>query len=96
VAIEVDLAPDRPHAIRLLGNPLVVWRDGGGAWRCFKDVCPHRSLFLEARHIGGLCSKAGGGPRGRGGGVPYGRYPFKDLCPKGGLTFHRRHTESCV
>jgi phenylpropionate dioxygenase-like ring-hydroxylating dioxygenase large terminal subunit len=36
------LDPSRPTPITLLGQQLVLWRDGGGAWRCFKDACPHR------------------------------------------------------
>jgi len=42
LAIEADLATDRPTAHRLMGNPVVIWKDGEGQWRAFKDLCPHR------------------------------------------------------
>lgn len=46
-----NLKPDRPNPIMLLGMPLVVWRDGSGAWRVFKDACPHRLAPLS-----GVCT----------------------------------------
>jgi phenylpropionate dioxygenase-like ring-hydroxylating dioxygenase large terminal subunit len=42
LAIIKDLDPRRPTAARLLGIPVVMWRDGSGAWRAFEDRCPHR------------------------------------------------------
>lgn len=42
VAIEKDLPTDRPVPVRLLGNPVVLWKDGQSKWRAFKDQCPHR------------------------------------------------------
>lgn len=36
--------PSRPHAVRLLGKQLVLWRDGQGSWRCHEDACPHRCV----------------------------------------------------
>ncbi len=42
LAIEANLPTDRPTAHRLLGNPVVIWKDGEGQWRAFKDLCPHR------------------------------------------------------
>lgn len=42
LAIIKDLDPRRPNAARLLGIPVVMWRDGSGAWRAFEDRCPHR------------------------------------------------------
>jgi len=35
LAIIKDLDPQRPTAATLLGNPVVIWRDGSGAWNCF-------------------------------------------------------------
>lgn len=43
MAVVSDLDPGRPHAVQLLGRRLVLWRDGGGAWRASEDRCPHRS-----------------------------------------------------
>jgi phenylpropionate dioxygenase-like ring-hydroxylating dioxygenase large terminal subunit len=37
-----DLDPKRPYAVQLLGQELVVWRDGSGVWRAAQDKCPHR------------------------------------------------------
>lgn len=42
VAIEVELPEDRPTAVRLLGEPIVLWKDSQKQWRAFKDLCPHR------------------------------------------------------
>ena len=42
VAFVRDLDPTRPTPVELLGQRLVLWRDGAGAWRCFQDRCPHR------------------------------------------------------
>ena len=39
-----DLDDTRPHAAQLLGMRLVLWRDAGGDWRCFEDLCPHRRV----------------------------------------------------
>eukprot|EP00850_Spirogloea_muscicola_P026855 SM011309S24270 [mRNA] locus=s11309:20:208:- [translate_table: standard] len=39
--------PTRPHAVSVLGRPLVLWRDAGGRWRCFLDQCPHRLVPLS-------------------------------------------------
>lgn len=39
-----DLDEMRPHAAQLLGMRLVLWRDAGGDWRCFEDLCPHRCI----------------------------------------------------
>lgn len=45
VAIERDLPTDRPTSVRLLGNAIVLWKDGYGQWRAFKDACPHRYSY---------------------------------------------------
>ncbi|GLC67337.1 hypothetical protein PLESTF_000543900 [Pleodorina starrii] len=45
------LDPTRPHAFTLLGQDLVLWRDGTGSWRAFKDACPHRLAPLSEGRI---------------------------------------------
>ena len=32
---------------QVLGYDLVVWRDGSGTWRAFRDACPHRAAPLS-------------------------------------------------
>lgn len=49
------LQTDRPNPVMLLGVPMVVWRDGQGEWRVFKDQCPHRKAPLSGE------AKTGGG-----------------------------------
>ncbi|KAG2428911.1 hypothetical protein HXX76_011156, partial [Chlamydomonas incerta] len=43
--------PSRPHPFTLLGQELVLWRDGGGTWRAFRDACPHRLAPLSEGRI---------------------------------------------
>ncbi|KAG2497156.1 hypothetical protein HYH03_004746 [Edaphochlamys debaryana] len=45
------LRTDRPTPVTLLGMPLVVWRDGKGAWRVFRDRCPHRMAPLSEGRV---------------------------------------------
>ena len=33
------------------GKDLVLWRDGGGQWRCFADKCAHRNAPLSEGRI---------------------------------------------
>ena len=47
LAFLADLDPKVPHPVQLLGQRLVLWRDGGGEWRCFEDKCPHRLAPLS-------------------------------------------------
>jgi len=42
VAVLRDLDARRPTGVQLLGQELVVWRDGSGVWRAAQDKCPHR------------------------------------------------------
>jgi phenylpropionate dioxygenase-like ring-hydroxylating dioxygenase large terminal subunit len=51
LAIIADLDARRPHAVRLLNEPLVLWRDAGGAWRAFADRCPHRLAPLSEGRV---------------------------------------------
>jgi len=38
---------DAPRAARLLGEPVVLWRDAAGAPRAMRDRCPHRGTALS-------------------------------------------------
>ncbi|GMH40215.1 hypothetical protein BSKO_08119 [Bryopsis sp. KO-2023] len=51
LAVVGDLDPSLPHAVRLLGKEIVLWRDGRGDWRAFEDVCPHRMVPLSEGRI---------------------------------------------
>lgn len=51
VAVEEELDPKLPHAMRLLGKELVLWRERSGSWRCFQDACPHRMVPLSEGRI---------------------------------------------
>ena len=53
VAALDSLDPARPHQVYLLGQRLVVWRDDGGDWRAFADICPHRGVPLSEGRIEG-------------------------------------------
>ncbi|MCU0968700.1 MAG: aromatic ring-hydroxylating dioxygenase subunit alpha [Rubrivivax sp.] len=52
VAAEGEVA-DAPLAVELLGDPLVLWRDGGGAPVLFADRCPHRGARLSMGRVEG-------------------------------------------
>jgi nitrite reductase/ring-hydroxylating ferredoxin subunit len=45
--------PSRPHPLELVGRKLVLWRDGGGAWRAHEDACPHRLAPLSEGRVEG-------------------------------------------
>ncbi|MGL5135588.1 MAG: Rieske 2Fe-2S domain-containing protein [Planktothrix sp.] len=51
VAVVEFLDPTRPHAMQLLGEDIVLWRDGSGQWRCFADACPHRLVPLSEGRV---------------------------------------------
>lgn len=51
VAVLSSLDPSKPHAMDLLGQHIVLWRDGEGEWRCFLDKCPHRAAPLSEGKI---------------------------------------------
>jgi len=46
VAYAADVG-EAPRAVELLGQPLVLWRDGGGAAHAFDDLCVHRGTALS-------------------------------------------------
>ncbi len=56
VAKSVDIKNDIPHATRLLGEKLVLWRDESGKLQCVEDFCPHRGapLSLGSLHEGNI------------------------------------------
>jgi vanillate O-demethylase monooxygenase subunit len=59
----------RPHATRLLEEPLVLWRDGGGTLHAFRDVCVHRGTALSLGAVDGdelVCAYHGWRYRGDG------------------------------
>ena len=41
------MVKDKPVGLMRLGEPIVVWRDGGGAVRVLADRCPHRGSRLS-------------------------------------------------
>jgi len=42
-----DLAPEKPFAITILGEPIVIWRTAGGALHALEDRCVHRLAPLS-------------------------------------------------
>jgi len=42
VGVVEDLDPRIPVAQQVLGERLVLWRDGHGSWRALRDECPHK------------------------------------------------------
>ena len=53
VAKSVQVKPGRPHAVKVLGRDLVLWRDGGGRLHCLEDYCPHRGAPLSRGEVVG-------------------------------------------
>jgi len=51
VAVTDFLDASRPHAFTLMGQDLVLWRDGSGEWRAFDDACPHRLAPLSEGRV---------------------------------------------
>jgi hypothetical protein len=47
IVFSEDLKKDEPYGIRILGDPLVLFRDKKGAPTCLADRCPHRSAPLS-------------------------------------------------
>lgn len=54
VADSTDVA-DRPHAVQLLGEPIVLYRTADGAIVAAPDRCPHREAPLSQGRIDGGC-----------------------------------------
>jgi phenylpropionate dioxygenase-like ring-hydroxylating dioxygenase large terminal subunit len=51
MAVADFLDPSRPHALQLLGQDIVLWRDGTEKWQCFVDACPHRLAPLSEGRV---------------------------------------------
>jgi len=51
VAKSVEVRKDRPYGTELLGDKIVLWRDGTGAIKCIEDFCPHRGAPLSYGEI---------------------------------------------
>lgn len=51
VAKSVEIKDSRPYGTRLLGDKIVLWRDGSGRIRCLEDFCPHRGAPLSYGEI---------------------------------------------
>ncbi|CAI5479816.1 unnamed protein product [Closterium sp. Yama58-4] len=51
VGVAADMDASRPHALTVVGRPLVLWRDASLSWRCFLDQCPHRLVPLSEGRI---------------------------------------------
>lgn len=47
VARADEVSAERPKAVRLLGEELVLWRDGAGQIHAWKDYCGHRGAKLS-------------------------------------------------
>ena len=55
----VEVRRDRPYAAKVLGQKLVLWRDGDKQIHCIEDYCPHRGapLSLGEVHEGKLACR---------------------------------------
>ncbi|WP_245927545.1 Rieske 2Fe-2S domain-containing protein [Aphanothece hegewaldii] len=51
IAVVDFLDPSHPNKVQLLGQDLVLWKDGTGQWRCFEDACPHRLAPLSEGRV---------------------------------------------
>ncbi|PSC75151.1 Pheophorbide a oxygenase [Micractinium conductrix] len=51
IAFTRDIPDKAPYAFRLLDQPIVIWRDGEGRYRCLRDACPHRLVPLSDGRI---------------------------------------------
>lgn len=47
VAKSVEIRKDRPYGAKVLGEKIVLWRDGAGRIRALEDFCPHRGAPLS-------------------------------------------------
>jgi len=51
VATSVQLKTGKPLARKIMGENLVMWRDGAGKVRCVEDFCPHRGAKLSLGNV---------------------------------------------
>ena len=51
VALSEAVAAQSPLAVQLLEQPVVLWRDSGGAVHALADQCPHRGAGRGGRAL---------------------------------------------
>jgi phenylpropionate dioxygenase-like ring-hydroxylating dioxygenase large terminal subunit len=51
IAFVRDIPDKEPYSFRLLDQPIVIWKDQQGVYRCFYDACPHRLVPLSDGRI---------------------------------------------
>ena len=51
VTKSVQVKTSQPLGTKLLGEKIVLWRDGAGKLRCIEDYCPHRGAPLSYGEI---------------------------------------------
>ena len=51
ISVVETLDPSRPHALKMLGKSVVIWRDAQQRWQCFEDACPHRLAPLSEGRV---------------------------------------------
>ena len=51
VCKSVQVQPGKPHAVKALGQGLVLWRDDTGKLACLEDFCPHRGAPLSRGEV---------------------------------------------
>ena len=51
VALSEAVAAQAPLAVQLLEQPVVLWRDSGGAVHALADQCPHRGARLSLGRV---------------------------------------------
>ncbi|KAL4424531.1 hypothetical protein ABPG77_010111 [Micractinium sp. CCAP 211/92] len=51
IAFVKDIPDGQPYGFRLLDQPIVIWKDGEGRFRCLRDACPHRLVPLSDGRI---------------------------------------------
>ena len=51
ISLVSELDATLPNAQRVLGEHVVLWRDGDGIWRALRDACPHRLAPLSQGRI---------------------------------------------
>ena len=51
VCKSVQVKSGEPHAVKILGRDLVLWRDETGKLSCLEDYCPHRGARLSRGEI---------------------------------------------
>lgn len=50
-AKSVQVQPGRPHAVKIVGRSLVLWRNRDNRIQCLDDFCPHRGARLSRGEV---------------------------------------------